>query len=285
MPHQLLIATDLDRTLLPNGPLPESDGARERFARLAGRPEVALAFVTGRDLTLVEEAIRAFALPHPDYLITDVGTTIYRWQSSADGGMPRWRPEPGWGERLRANWQGRTARDIEPLLAGIQGLRLQEPEKQGRFKLSFYLDPERLDSLGETVRNELSRRGIPAEVVTSIDEAGDVGLLDVLPPKADKLNALAFLLDLESIPLTRALYAGDSGNDLAVLASPIPAVLVANAQEQVRAQAVRLARAAGTLETLYLARGDFLGMNGNYAAGILEGCVHFFPETKAWIEG
>jgi len=50
-------------------------------------------------------------------------------------------------------------------------------------------------------------------------------------------------------------------------------------------EAVRLARAAGTLETLYLARGDFLGMNGNYAAGILEGCVHFFPETKAWIEG
>ncbi|MCI5126782.1 MAG: haloacid dehalogenase, partial [Candidatus Electrothrix sp. AR5] len=32
---KLLVCTDLDRTLLPNGPQPESPGARPAFAALA----------------------------------------------------------------------------------------------------------------------------------------------------------------------------------------------------------------------------------------------------------
>ena len=42
----LLICTDLDRTLLPNGTAPESPSARGRFATVASHPEVALAYVT-----------------------------------------------------------------------------------------------------------------------------------------------------------------------------------------------------------------------------------------------
>ena len=48
MPERLLLCTDLDRTLIPNGPQPESPGARDRFAALAGSPHVVLAYVTGR---------------------------------------------------------------------------------------------------------------------------------------------------------------------------------------------------------------------------------------------
>jgi hypothetical protein len=40
-------------------------------------------------------------------------------------------------------------------------------------------------------------------------------------------------------------------------------------------QATAEARRLGTAEHLYLARGGFLGMNGNYSAGILEGIGHF----------
>ena len=79
------------------------------------------------------------------------------------------------------------------------------------------------------------------------------------------------------------LFAGDSGNDLDVLASPIPAVLVANATAEVRAAAHDQAEAHGTTSRLYIARGDFADMNGNYAAGILEGLAHFWPETRGWI--
>ena len=34
---------------------------------------------------------------------------------------------------------------------------------------------------------------------------------------------------------------------------------------------------------LYIARGGFMGMNGNYSAGILEGFVHFIPQAAAWL--
>jgi hypothetical protein len=80
------------------------------------------------------------------------------------------------------------------------------------------------------------------------------------------------------------MFAGDSGNDLPVLASNIPSVLVANATGEVREDAVARARNAGNGEFLYLAKGGFLGMNGNYSAGILEGVFHFQPGLADWIE-
>ena len=72
MSRRLLLCTDLDRTLLPNGPQPESQGARMLFKRLAERPEVTLAYVTGRHRKLVEKAISLYRLPLPNYVITDV---------------------------------------------------------------------------------------------------------------------------------------------------------------------------------------------------------------------
>jgi hypothetical protein len=82
----------------------------------------------------------------------------------------------------------------------------------------------------------------------------------------------------------RLVYAGDSGNDLPVLTSGLQAVLVANAIPEVREQALNEVRKRGCPEKLYLAHGGFLGMNGNYAAGILEGLAHFLPETRNWME-
>jgi hypothetical protein len=40
----------------------------------------------------------------------------------------------------------------------------------------------------------------------------------------------------------------------------------------------------GTITALYLAQGGFLGMNGNYSAGILEGIAHYHPETQLWMK-
>ncbi|NNJ94540.1 MAG: haloacid dehalogenase, partial [Halobacteria archaeon] len=78
MSGPLLICTDLDRTLIPNGPQSESPAARERFSELAARPEVTLAYVSGRHRALIERAIVNYRLPLPDFVIGDVGTTIYR---------------------------------------------------------------------------------------------------------------------------------------------------------------------------------------------------------------
>jgi hypothetical protein len=106
----------------------------------------------------------------------------------------------------------------------------------------------------------------------------------VLPLRANKLHAVEFLMHQCDFSYSDTVFAGDSGNDLAVLASAIPAVLVANASEDVRTAAQQQAAALGHSSKLYLAGGGLLGMNGNYSAGVLEGVVHFIPRTEAWLE-
>ncbi|MDD5277589.1 MAG: HAD family hydrolase [Methylovulum sp.] len=83
---------------------------------------------------------------------------------------------------------------------------------------------------------------------------------------------------------TNTVFAGDSGNDLPVLVSAVPSVLVANADAEVVQQAQTLTREQGTTAAFYLAQGGFLGMNGNYSAGILEGVAHYHPDIQLWLE-
>jgi 3-deoxy-D-manno-octulosonate 8-phosphate phosphatase KdsC-like HAD superfamily phosphatase len=108
-------------------------------------------------------------------------------------------------------------------------------------------------------------------------------LLDIVPRAAGKLAAIEFLMARRGFRSERTVFAGDSGNDIEVLASDVPSVLVANASAAVRRQALEMSRANGTLGRFYQARGGVLGMNGNYSAGILEGLVHFLPETEEWL--
>jgi hydroxymethylpyrimidine pyrophosphatase-like HAD family hydrolase len=120
---------------------------------------------------------------------------------------------------------------------------------------------------------------IRASLIWSIDELEATGLLDVLPASASKRHAIEFLMQQRGFDHANTIFAGDSGNDLAVLSSPIRSVLVANASTEVRDEAKQMALDMGQVEALYFAHGDFLGMNGNYSAGILEGVAHFMPET------
>jgi len=87
MEHNILLCSDLDRTLLPNGAQPVAPEARQLLQVLAERPELTLVYVSGRHQALQQQAIEDYALP-PDYAIGDVGTTIYDIE---DG---HWRP---WG--------------------------------------------------------------------------------------------------------------------------------------------------------------------------------------------
>ena len=158
-------------------------------------------------------------------------------------------------------------------------LKLQEQEKQNRHKLSFYLDPGAdIPALLECLREVLAREGIKANLIYSMDEAATVGLLDVLPASANKLRAIRFLMETKQFALADTLFAGDSGNDLDVLLGEVPSVLVANAASEVRELT-----AAAHHRSLYFARGGYLGMNGNYSAGILEGAAHFWPEADGWL--
>lgn len=278
MPERILLCTDLDRTLLPNGDAPESAQARARFAALARHPNCTLAYVSGRHKALVQDAIAEFNLPMPDVVIGDVGTSIY--QVSADG----WQQWPQWLSNIAADWDGCEQPDLQYLFDHLTELTLQESSKQNRFKLSYYV-PATVDqkALLSDMRQCLALHSIRAELIYSVDEASATGLLDVLPASATKYHAIEFLMRQLDFSLDNTVFAGDSGNDLPVLASPIKSVLVANATDAVRRQALQLAREHSTETALYLAKGGFMGMNGNYSAGILEGVAHYFPRIKPWL--
>jgi sucrose-6F-phosphate phosphohydrolase len=272
---RFLLCTDLDRTLIPNGKQDESPHAMERFRRLAECPGITLAYVTGRHRTLIEQAIADYDLPLPDFAIADVGTTIYRIEP--DG----WSQSDEWDAQIAPDWQGLTHDELYRLLSVFPMLRLQEKEKQNRHKLSFYVP---LETDAKRLLQEMDQRlkysDIKANLIWSIDEKAAVGLLDVLPVSANKLHAIRFLMQQQGFGQEDTVFAGDSGNDLDVLLSSIPAVLVANADGEVKKQAEQAHKG-----TLYIAEGGYLGMNGNYSAGILEGVAHYLPEVDTWLHG
>jgi sucrose-6-phosphatase len=279
MPKHILICTDLDRTLLPNGRQPESPGARAYFTRLVSRPEVTLAYVSGRHRELVEDAIREYELPLPDWVIGDVGTTIYQVRSG------EWLHWHEWEQDIAADWRELTAIDLRPLFTDLPSLLLQEEAKQNRYKLSYYLPLQTdIDALQREMSRRLNTLNVAASLIYSVDEAASKGLLDVLPARATKLHAVQFLMQHRGFNYANTVFAGDSGNDLPVLASAIQSVLVANADCEVVEQAKTQAWQQETMAAFYLAQGGFLGMNGNYSAGILEGVAHYHPDTQLWME-
>jgi HAD superfamily hydrolase (TIGR01484 family) len=269
-----LICTDLDRTLLPNGASPESDRARTIFAHLVSQPEITLAYVSGRHLALVEQAIRDYNLPNPDWIIADVGSSIYYQDFHG------WSLLNQWSLHISSNWHGMCASETLDIMPHISSLVQQPQERLSIHKHSFYIPLSTdLSALKLAIRKRLINDNISANLIYSIDENASTGLLDILPSRSGKLPAIEFLMRKQGLSAEQILYAGDSGNDLSVLSSEVPAVLVANAHPDVAAQAMVASIQKGTTKRLYLAQGGYLGMNGNYSAGILEGINHFYAEA------
>ncbi len=275
----VLLCCDLDRTLIPNGSQPESSQARPLFRQLCAHPALHLALVTGRHLQLVTEAIDQWQLPLPQFIIGDVGTSIYTREEG------HWRHWNHWPGEIGPDWGGMTHQDITTELADISAITLQPEEQQGIFKVSYQVD---LNVNRDILEAELLRRlwglGVDARLVWSFDEMAGILLLDILPSSASKLHAIEFLGQQCGYAKERTVFAGDSGNDLEVLGSHIHAVLVANAHQDVQEEAQHSAAASDLSDTLYVAQGGFLGMNGNYSAGVLEGLAHYLPETAAWMQ-
>lgn len=275
MSERLLLCTDMDRTVIPNGMQPEHAQARRRFRAFCQQENVLLAYVTGRHRQLVEKAIRSYHLPQPDYVITDVGTKIYKKHQG-------WQELESWKSEIDKDWNGHSHHDLKQILKSIKGLKLQELSKQNTHKLSYYL-PLYQDKTPviQEMQKRLENEGINASVMWSIDELTNIGLIDVLPKHTTKLHSIEFLQAQLGYEHDEVIFAGDSGNDMPVLASNVQSILVNNASAEIKTLAYQLASDAGRLDQLYIAREDGpLGMNGNYSAGVLQGVWHYAPAFR-----
>ncbi len=272
--QKILICSDLDRTIIPNGYQEESAHARGMLRQLVEDTNISLAYVSGRDKRLIIDAIEEFYLPLPDYAIGDVGTTLYRVINGT------WQLSDEWSDEIGQDWKGLTRGKITEIFEDLAEIRLQEPEKQKPYKVSFYIGQNTdAQQLIKKIQAVFADKGVRASIIWSVDEIRNHGLLDIIPPRANKLHAIQFLMQQERFTEDRTIFAGDSGNDLDVLTSGLQTILVKNATEDVRKEALKRLSEKNLTNRLYLPQGNFFGLNGNYAAGLIEGMVHFIPET------
>ena len=266
-----ILATDLDRTLLPNGRWEADPGAIELFNELTRRHDVLLVYVTGRNLDLTEAAIREYGVRYPDVLCGDVGTTIRNYRHG------EWLADPGWDQRVHRESPAWNAAAVKEAVAGIEGLREQEAQHLNPFKQSYYVDHARRESILEQVDRAVKGR-FDEVIVYSFDSQDDKGLLDFLPASATKQTALEYVAQEHDTDREDVVFCGDSGNDIFPLTAGFSGVLVRNADDQLVAN-VRRACELNPALRVYFATGGCRGLNGYYTSGVIEGCYHYglFP--------
>jgi sucrose-6F-phosphate phosphohydrolase len=262
-----VLATDMDRTLLPNGSWECDNNAIKLFNQLTRDFGILVVYVTGRNLDLTEGAIREYGVRHPDVLIGDVGTSIRKYQNGT------WAFDEGWlthVSRASPKWD---AGEIKAAVADIGGLLEQEAEHLNPFKQSYYVDHARKDEILDWVDERINGK-FDEVIVYSFDSQDGKGLLDFLPESATKQTALEYVCEEFDCDRQNVVYCGDSGNDVFPLTAGFCGVLVRNADDQLLVD-VRAAMARNEALKVYFAKGDFMGLNGYYTSGVIEGAYHY----------
>lgn len=264
-PHTvpLVLATDLDGTLIP---LADDEQHRRDLSNLQVELQqrgVSLVFVTGRHFESVQQAIAEYQLPLPQWIICDVGTSLFARQGDAS-----FTPVPAYAQHLQQRIAATTVEVLQQRLAAISGIRLQETEKQGPFKLSYYADAAQLDGLVNEIESQLQATAAPYSVIASVDPFNNDGLIDLLPHGVSKAHALEFWSQQQGLDQQAILFAGDSGNDVAALTAGYRSIVVGNASDAVVQQVRQTHQTQGWTDRLYVA-------SGTATSGVLEGLRHY----------
>jgi sucrose-6F-phosphate phosphohydrolase len=262
--RQAMLASDMDGTVIP---LEVNSRRNEEIAAFKDAVEnasdLALAYVTGRDLPLALKGIRQHRLPEPDILVCDVGTSVYHRSPCA------YEKDPEYERLMEEARGGLDVRGVRHELAHVPELLLQPDDRQTESKLSYHLSPDAdhqrvLESVGE-ILNEL---GGKLQAVYSVGAPHGTGLLDLLPAGVAKDFAIRYLHDHTGIDPDRLVYAGDSGNDLAAMLTGFKVIVVGNATPGLREELTIRGAAMDILQRVYFAESF-------YVAGVMEGCRHF----------
>jgi sucrose-6-phosphatase len=246
-----LLVTDLDNTLV--GDPDALNVLNGRFVQARQQQEILLVYSTGRSLTSYRHLCTTTPLLKPDVLITSVGTEIYRsGQTLADA---------EWSTQLQQNWDRSL---VQQVTSQFKSLNPQPEPEQRPFKVSYFLD----EAISPQVMAELSEVLQSKDLSCQLIYSGGKDL-DILPEGADKGKAMQFVQAQYEIGDDHTVACGDSGNDIALFGKN-KGIIVGNAQSELliwHAQNLAFHR--------YLAKAQ-------YAAGILEGLVHFgvLPERE-----
>ncbi|WP_457665051.1 HAD-IIB family hydrolase [Thiolapillus sp.] len=262
-----ILATDLDRTLLPNGSWEPDPEAISLFNKLSEKNGVLVVYVTGRNLALTEEAIKEYGVRYPDILCGDVGTSIRKYENGA------WKFDDGWIDHVRQESPAWDAKAIRDAVVDINGMREQEREHLNQFKQSYYVEHGKKDQVLKEV-DERVKGKFDEVIVYSHDPQNGKGLLDFLPASATKKTALEYVAEEFDVEKKDVVFCGDSGNDIIPLTAGFCGVVVKNADDQL-VENVKEAMKENPDLNVYFAKGNFKGLNGYYTSGVIEGAYHY----------
>ena len=267
-----ILATDLDRTLLPNGSWPADPGAIELFNALTEKHDVLVVYVTGRNLALSEDAINQYGIRHPHVLIGDVGTSIRKYSAG------EWQSDRGWNDHVKRSSTRWDAESVRKVVSDVDGLVEQERVHCGPFKQSYYVDHDNHEAILKIV-DERVKGKYDEVIIYSYDSRSGDGLLDFLPQSATKQTALEYIAEEYKASKNDVVFCGDSGNDIQPLTAGFCGVMVRNADEQLVAN-VKAALQENPALKIFRASG-FDKLSGYYTSGVIEGAYHYglFSDT------
>lgn len=275
MKRSKLLCSDLDGTMFPLYGNADERCLGRLKTLLRKKPNVLLCYVTGRSLKLAIAAIHEQSIPMPDYIITDVGTSIY------ENKRGKWALEENWRKTLASMWSTRTAGKILNEVREIKGIRPQPASKQTEFKASFYVSPRLKTPALRELHEKLAKLKVNYTLTLSKGREKSL-LLDLLPKGASKERAIKTLRQKLGVRFVDVVFCGDSENDFSVLTSNFKTIVVNNADETVKEKVRKKAKKKGSGPTLYFSEGKFDCCQGRNVCGVLEGAIHhgIFSRTK-----
>lgn len=201
----MLLATDLDGTFLAGDP----EDRLSLYQTIVAHPEIRLAYVTGRSLEAVLPLLSDPTLPQPDFIIADVGASLYDGQTL--------QPLQPLQEQIDQRWPGES--QVAQALAGIADLERQDVPQARR--CSYFCTPEHAA--------DPALRDIAEQLGCDLLYSADL-YLDFLPRGVNKGSSLKALADWLELEHDQVLAAGDTLNDLSMLSSSFNGVCVGDSE-------------------------------------------------------
>ncbi len=257
-----VLVSDLDGTLIPLHNMEQNRNDLIQLSKLREIHKFKLIFATGRSFESVLDAMKQHLLPEPDWIICNVGTSIY--EKSHDS----FSTVSAYHDKLNESCGGIDHDVIDSTFKHLKNLRLQPEKNQSVFKISYWCEEGELHELLDQINEIQQQESLPYSCLGSVDPFSKRGLIDILPAGVDKAHALNWLGELLELKHDQIVYAGDSGNDLAALIDGYASILVGNATDRLRSEVSRLLKEKEKTGPCYFAE--------NHAtSGVLEGMRYF----------